>query len=173
MIKRFIPLALILVVIFGTIYTVAQQSLRLGANYPQIQIASDLARDAAAGKKITPDTQKVDLSLSLAPFVIVLDENLKVISSTAVLDGKQPIPPKGVFDFAKTNPDNRITWQPKKGVRLALVVKYFSGAQKGYIAVGRSLTETEKLDNTLLKLTGFGLGSALLILLWFTVFRWE
>lgn len=173
MIKRFVPLALIVTIIFGTIYTVSQQVLRLTANDPQIQVASDLARDAAAGNTITADSRKVDLALSLSPFVIVLDDKLNIKSSNAYLEGKQPLPPKGVFDYAKTNLDDRVTWQPKKGVRLALVVKYFEGKQKGYIAVGRSLAEVEKRSDDLLKLTGFGLAAALGILIWFTFFKWE
>ncbi len=173
MLKRFVPLALILIVIFGTIYTVAQQVLRIGANDPQIQVAIDLAHDAAIGNKITADPRKIDISQSLAPFVIVLDDKLNITSSNAYLDNKQPVPPKGVFEYAKSNMDDRITWQPKPGVRIALVVKYFEGKQKGYVAVGRSLTEVEKREDALLKLTGFGLATALGILLWFTFFKWE
>lgn len=168
-----------MLVVFGTIYILAQHLNRLSANDPQIQMAYDLARDAAAGNQPIFDQKKVDLSQSLAPFVIVLDDKLKVVASNAVLDGKTPIPPKGVFEYAKNNPDDRITYQPKPGVRSALVVKYFDGRQKGlpagrqgYIAVGRSLTEVEKRSEDLLRLTGFGLVSAIGISLWFSIFKW-
>ena len=172
MIKKFFPTVILMLVVFGTIYILAQQILRLSANDPQVQIAYDLARDAASGNSLDYDQKKVDLSKSLAPFVIVLDDKLKVVSSNAVLDGKTPIPPKGVFDYAKNNPDDRVTYQPKSGVRAALVVKYFEGQQKGYVAVGRSLLEVEKREDYLLRMTAVGLVAAIAVSLWFSIFKW-
>ncbi len=172
MIKKFFPTVIIMFVVFGAMYILAQQSLRQGANDPQVQLAYDLARDAAAGNQPIFDQKKVDLAQSLAPFVIVLDDKLRVISSNALLDGKTPIPPKGVFDFAKNNPDDRVTYQPRPGIRSALVVKYFDGKQKGYVAVGRSLTEVEKRSDDLLRKTAVGLAAAIAVSLWFSIFKW-
>ena len=172
MIKKFFPTGIILLVVFGSMYIIAQQILRQGANEPQIQMSYDLARDVASGNQPIFDQKKVDLAQSPSPFVIVLDDKLRVTASNALLDGKTPIPPKGVFDFAKTNPDDRVTYQPKPGVRMALVVKYFDGKQKGYVAVGRSLTEVEKRSDQLLRMTGIGLVAAIAVSLWFSIFKW-
>jgi len=50
--KRLVPwfgAAVLLVVIFGTVYTVVQQSQRIGANYPQVQLAEDAAASLDKG----------------------------------------------------------------------------------------------------------------------------
>jgi len=161
-----------MLVIFGSIYILFQQVLRFNANDPQIQMSTDLALNLANGVIDYPDSRKIDISKSLSPVTIVLDDKQRVLFNNASLDGKQPVPPKGVFDFAKTTSDNRITWQPKPGVRLALVVKYFDGRQKGYVAVARSLTEVENRSAALLRMTVVGLAIAIGTTFWFSIFKW-
>ena len=39
---------------------------------------------------------------------------------------------------------DRITWQPRTGVRQAIVAVYFHGRKTGYVVAGRSLREVEK-----------------------------
>jgi hypothetical protein len=66
------------------------------------------------------------------------------------LDGAPQMPPKGVLASA-TDRQNRITWQPQSGVRIALVVQHFGGTnQNGYVLVGRSLKDAEVRETTLL-----------------------
>jgi hypothetical protein len=70
-----------------------------------------------------------------------------------MLDGKLPQIPHGVFENAKTNMEDGVTWQPRAGVRMALVVESVSSSQNiGYVAVGRSLQEVEVRESNLVKM---------------------
>ncbi len=139
---RFILIALVVTPIFLTIYAVAQQVVRQAANDPQIQLAEDGAAALAAGKKVDElvPKDKVDMSKSLAPFIIVFDNFGKVASSSAVLDSNLPILPAGVLDYTRNHKEDRITWEPKAGVRIAMVIVHFDG---GFVLAGRSMREVE------------------------------
>jgi len=142
-------LSLVVVITFlsGFIYVSIQQTLRQGANDPQIQVAEDLANQLGQGAKLPALNTAVDLKKSLATFVIVFDNLGKPISSTAFLDNQIPVPPFGVFQSAEKLKENRITWQPQNGVRIASVIVPY-GNKLGFILVGRSLREVEKrIDN--------------------------
>lgn len=152
--SRFIVGSFILVVIFGTIYAVGQQILRLGANDPQIQFAEDFANVVGNGSAKAEDLgklTKVDIAKSLQTFAIAYDKNGKILASQALLDGATPQLPQGVLD--NSAPQNRVTWQPKDGVRIATVVQAHNG---GYILAGRNLREVEKRESTVLQLAGLG-----------------
>ena len=144
--KSWLPLGLAITMILGVVYVGIQQNYRMSANDPQIQVAEDNAASLSSGKKI--DTSKtfakVNIKDSLSPFVMVFDGDQKSQLNTAMLDGSAPDLPADVLDSAKSKGETRITWQPEKGVRIALVVKYFDeNGNKGYVAVGRSLREVE------------------------------
>ncbi len=115
------------------IFVSVQQSLRLGANDPQIQLAHDSLVGAINGPVI-------DVSSSLASFEIIFDEQHNVLAATGQLDGKTPTPPAVVFEYAKTHSDDRFTWEPKSGVRLATVVVHHDG---GYVLAARNMREVE------------------------------
>lgn len=154
-IKRSIFLAIVLAIVFGFAFTLAQQVMRQSANDPQIQIAEDTAAVLPTGdepKFLTDNASNIiDMDKSLAPFLITFDNNGKLLVSTAKLNGTTPVPPAGVFAYAKAHGEDRITWQPAKGVRIAAVVAYYGGQREGYALVGRSLREVEnriaKLQN--------------------------
>lgn len=158
-IKNWIPLALAITLICGLIYLTVKQDLRGEAFDPQIQIAQDLKEDLNSGKKLGESTKNIDLNKSLAEFVIIFDEQNHPIYSEASLDGKIPIPPKGVFDYVLEHSQDRFTWQPKTAVRIAAVVTKFN---KGFILAGRSLKEVEKREDSLLKQVEIGLGVILI-----------
>lgn len=142
-------LSLVIVITFlsGFIYVSIQQTLRQGANDPQIQVAEDLANQLSMGTKLPALNTAVDIKKSLATFVIVFNNQGKPISSTAFLDNQIPIPPFGVFQSAERLRENRVTWQPQSGVRIASVIVPY-GNKLGFILVGRSLREVEKrIDN--------------------------
>ncbi|HKC04574.1 MAG TPA: hypothetical protein VKC54_01775 [Patescibacteria group bacterium] len=150
-IKIFLPLVFAITFAAGLTYIIAQQDLRVGANDPQIQMALDLSNKLATGvnaKTLVDSANTIDIAGNLNTFVIVYDENGKVISSSGILDGKFPTPPMGVFDHAKVTGQDRVTWQPKSGVRIAAVVNSFDGKSKGYVLVGRNLMEVEKREST-------------------------
>ncbi len=150
---------IVLTVIFGTIYAVGQQILRLSANYPQIQIAQDSALQLENGAvpAVIVSASTVNIADSLAPFSIIYDSNLNPLASSAILNGKVPMLPKGVFENAKARGENRITWQPQAGVRIAAVITYYEkGGVSGYVASGRSLREVEKLEDWVFDLAAWG-----------------
>lgn len=111
-------------------YAIVQQTLRQGANFPQTEIVQ---------KSIVPE-KSVEISQSLEPFVQIYDQNKNLTEGNALLRGKIPTIPKGALDYAKTHGENRLTWQPETGVRIALVISY---QKNTYIVAGRSLREVE------------------------------
>ncbi len=146
--KNYLNLLITIALFTGIImfvYTAVQKNFRSAANDPQIQIAEDLASLIEKGSQSRIDlSQKVDISKSLAPFVIIYDANGKELASNAELNGTSPKVPSGVLNYAKLNGENRVTWQPADGVRIASVIKSFNGNQSGFVVVGRSLREVEK-----------------------------
>jgi hypothetical protein len=60
-----------------------------------------------------------------------------------------PSLPKGVFGQAMRYGENVFTWQPQKGVRVAVVLKSLQSSAYSYIAVGRSLYEVEQREENL------------------------
>jgi hypothetical protein len=142
---RWLPLAVAITGMSGLVYLVAQQSLRIGANDPQIQMAEDAAQTLTAGgavEAILP-AGKIDLASSIAPFMIVFDESGKVLASSALLNGQTPTLPLGVLDYVRQHGEDRVSWQPAAGVRIAAVVVAYQGAAGGFVLAGRSLREVE------------------------------
>lgn len=145
----------VLTVIFGTIYTVGQQVLRMDANDPQIQLVEDIAvqlNNGANAEAFTNATQ-IDIAKSLSPFVIIYDKSGKVLASSAELDGKTPELPRGVLNHA--TPQNRVTWQPNDTVRIASVIQ---SDNDGYVLAGRNMREVERREGNILILVGLGWG---------------
>ncbi len=146
MVRHWLPLALVITAMCGLVYLVAQQTLRIGANDPQIQIAEDAANALARGasaQAVLP-TNPVDVASSLAPFVVILNASKEPMATSGLLHGQTPTLPAGVLDAAKAQIENRVTWQPEPGVRIALVVVSYAGANPGFVVAGRSLREIEK-----------------------------
>ena len=143
------PLAVSITLICVLIYLVAQQTIRLSANSHQTEIARDYAAILTNGQDIKPliPKRQIDISQSLKTYVIIFDSNANLLFSSAFIDGKTPLPPKSVFDYVKTAGETKITWQPKPGVRSAIVIDRFEGLHPGYILVGKSLKETELLED--------------------------
>jgi hypothetical protein len=164
LLRAWIPIAAAIVALTATVYVTAQQVLRMGADDPQVQLARDTASSMAEGEdplNLFPPRQ-VDLASSLAPFVLVYDTAGGVLATTAVLHGRIPDLPAGVREFATDHGEDRVTWQPEPGVRIAAVVVPFEG---GTVLVGRSLREVEARIDTLGQLMLAGLAGALLLTL--------
>jgi hypothetical protein len=153
--KMWLPLAIAIVALSGLVYLSMQQLLRQSANDPQVQLSEDIASSLSSGKSaeelISP--KPVEISTSLSPFVMVFDESGKVIFSNALLDGQIPQYPAGVFDYVRQQGQDRVTWQPRPGVRQATVVnRFISPGRSGYVVVGRSLRESEDRSDFFLKI---------------------
>ncbi len=168
--------AAVLTLIFGSFYTIGQQILRMDANDPQIQVAQDAAKVLGTGippASLVP-ADSTDMAQSLSPFIMVFDESGKSVATSAKLDGNAPTPPSGVFDTTKKRGEYRVTWQPKKDVRIAAVITHYtSSSGSGYVLVGRSLKEIENRINgiTLIALAGWLASLSISLLLLVIFFR--
>jgi hypothetical protein len=155
-IKGWLPLAIATAGLCGLVYLTVQQALRMGANDPQIQMAEDAAsalNDGANVDSIVPVT-KVELATSVAPFIIVFDDSGKVLAASATLHGAVPVYPAGVLDYTRQNGEDRVTWQPENGVRMATVVVRYD---RGFVLAGRSLREVEIREDNTEKISGLAM----------------
>jgi hypothetical protein len=145
-IRVWLPFAVVISAFSGLAYITVQQSERQGANDPQIQMAEDSA--AALNSGATVDSvipkDKVEMSASLAPFIIVYDRGGNLKASSGSFIGQEPAYPKGALDSAKASGENRVTWQPTTTVRIASVVVPFNG---GFVVAGRNMREVEKRES--------------------------
>lgn len=170
--RHWIPLGIAVTALSGLIYLVVQQDQRQSANNPQIQMAEDLAVNLAGGQtpqSLIPATE-VDISKSLAPFIIIYDDAGRPVASSAVLKGRIPALPEGVFQTVKQQGQRRFTWQPEPGIREAVVINHFDGARPGFVLAGRSLREVEKQTGNLLKEVLAGWVATLVVTLATTLF---
>ena len=142
--------AAVVTVVTGLIYVAVQQNYRSGANDPQLQIARDINDRLRRGSSIQKYLQdSVNLNSDLAVFTTLYDGRAMPVQSSGFLDGKIPRLPSGVFDFARTNGEERVTWQPRPGIRMATVVLHAGLPSIAFIVVGRSLQEIEVREQSL------------------------
>jgi hypothetical protein len=147
--RQWVPLAIAVTGLCGLVYLAVQQELRQNANDPQIQIAEDAAavlEGGASPESVVP-AGTVDIGRSLSPFLMVFDDRGAVAGSSAELHGRTPEFPGGVLDYVRTHGEDRVTWQPEEGVRIAAVVVRFQGASPGFVLAGRSLREVETRED--------------------------
>jgi energy-converting hydrogenase Eha subunit F len=144
--RVWVAFAAVIAAFSGLAYITVQQSERQAANDPQIQMAEDTAAALDGGAtvdSVIPKAQ-VEMSTSLAPFVVVYDTNGNPTASSGLLNGQMPDYPKGALDSAKGSRENRVTWQPNATVRIASVVVPFKG---GSVMAGRNMREVEKRES--------------------------
>jgi hypothetical protein len=151
-IKGWLPIAIATAGVCGLAYLTTQQSLRMGANDPQIQMVEDAATSLNAGGSVDSivPAAKVEIATSLAPFLMVFDDNGKVLASSATLHGAVPDYPMGVLDTTRLQSQDRVTWQPEPGVRMASVAMHYAN---GFVVAGRSLREVEKRADQAMQLS--------------------
>jgi hypothetical protein len=153
--RSWLPAAVIITALCGLVYLAVQQALRISANDPQIQMAEDTAAALSAGQSAAAlvPSAKVDIGQSLAPFIMVFDPSGAVSASSAQLHGQNPALPAGVLDDVKQKGEDRISWQPEPGVRIAAVIVPVANGS-GYVLAGRSLREVEKRIDQLGTISG-------------------
>jgi hypothetical protein len=158
-------------ILFGTIYVVAQQLDRLSANDDPLRLASQVAAELREGQKTTLDAQPhVDLSRSLALFVVVEDAQGQSSDGSGFLKGLLVSLPTGVLaSAAKTGQDN-VTWQPAPSLRFATVTLKVGNQ---FVSAGQSLKPSEDRDGTFRLLVGFGWLVSMLVFggVWFLLYR--
>lgn len=149
---------IIITVLSALIYVSVQQSYRSGANDPQLQLANDITNALRKNHPIEHLLPKdtIEISENTAPFIVLYNDKGEPIQSTGLLDGNLPQLPQGVFDFARRNGEDVVTWQPKKGVRMAMVVESLASSNVAFVAAGRSLKEVEKREGNLATMVMIG-----------------
>lgn len=147
--RHWLPIAAVATLLCALVYMTVQQSLRMGANDPQIQMAEDAA-DALAGgaapESLLP-ASRIDIARSLAPFLVIYNQAGEPLAASGLLHGQSPVLPLGVLDYVRTSGEDRLTWQPEGDVRIAAVVTSYTGPQTGFVLAGRSLREVEKRES--------------------------
>lgn len=148
--SAWLPLAVAISGVCALMLLVVQQNYRSSLNDPQIQIAEDSARVIEAGvnpKTLAPQGAGTEISASLATWVAFYDSAHAPQASTGLLHGVIPTIPAGVFDTARKDGENRITWEPEPGIRQALVV--VPAGDKGFVVAGRGMSAVEERENEL------------------------
>jgi hypothetical protein len=169
--RHWLPMAVLATAVCGLVYLAVQQEMRQSANDPQIQMSEDAANALAGGdsaKAVLPDSV-VDVERSLAPFMIVFSDAGETLASSGLLHGQVPSLPEGVLDYVREHAQDRVTWQPEPGVRIAAVIVRVDGAQPGFVLAGRSLREVEKREAQVELEAGLALSAALAATLLLTV----
>ncbi|HVW12619.1 MAG TPA: hypothetical protein VHB54_02285 [Mucilaginibacter sp.] len=142
--RNWFSYAAMITLVCGIVYVTVQQSYRMSANDPQFQVAEDtaVALDKGADPKtLTGTSDGVEISQSLALWLIIYDMQGNVAATSARLDGAAPQFPKGVLDHTRSKGANAVTWQPRPGLRQATVTV---GAKDYTVVAGRSLRLTEE-----------------------------
>jgi hypothetical protein len=105
--RVWVPFAVVICAFSGLAYITVQQSERQAANDPQIQLAEDAAAALDSGASIDSVIPKaqVEMSKSLAPFIVLFGVDGKPSASSGLLNGQIP-------DFQK------VRWiRPKQAAR--------------------------------------------------------
>jgi branched-subunit amino acid ABC-type transport system permease component len=158
-------------VLFGTVYVVAQQVDRLSANDAPLRLASQVAAELREGQTTTLDVQPhVDLSRSLAPFVVVEDAQGSPTDGSGFLKGSLVSLPTGVLGSAARNGEDDVTWQPQSRLRFATVTLKVGNQ---FVTAGQSLMPSEDRVGTVQLLVGAGWLVSMLVLwgTWFWLYR--
>ena len=139
--------ALIVTALFGTIYVVAQQIERLGANDAPQRLASQVANELDFGHPVAElSLGHVDISESDAAFFDVYNTRGVPSAGTGYLHGGLAHFPTGPLQAAIANGSNRVTWQDASGRRFA-TVEWKAGDR--VVVAGQSLTPTEERINSI------------------------
>ena len=158
-------------ILFGTIYVVAQQLDRLSANDAPLRLASQVAAEIRSGQSGTVAAQPhVDLSRSLAPFVVVQDAQGSATEGSGYLSNRLVSLPTGVLAHAAKSGRDDVTWQPTSELRFATVTLK-SGDQ--FVTAGQSLAPSEGRSATFGLLIGLAWLVSMLVIAaaWFLTAR--
>lgn len=140
-----LPIAVVSTAFCALTFASVQQALRQGLNDPQIQMAEDgaFALDQGAAVASILSTPTIEMSRSLAPFIVIFDNNGKPVASTGMLNGYLPDYPKAALESSKQSGENQVTWQPDPNVRIASVVVPY---KDGFVMAGRNMREVEQRE---------------------------
>lgn len=159
--RRYVPLitaAAVITILFGTMYGMVQQTIRLSAyDAPHQAIDAYVANRDASESNFT----RINLAADSNVFVIAYGSDGRPIGGDGYLNGKLGVVPIGVLQHAHAGHENTVTWQPQPGVRLAVVVAKDGNS---YILAGQSLKSYEDRIGQIGQVAFFGWLLALLVL---------
>ena len=131
-----------------TVSVVYQQVLRRGADQLPLKLvasASDqLAHGADPARFIGGHQREIssrDFLNSNQFIVILFNQAGQPIISNSTLHGALPQPPVGIFRHASQHGLYKVTWQPSRGIRVALTVQPLPNGN--FIVAGQSLIPSE------------------------------
>ncbi len=138
----FLPTTATFCLVAALAFVVVQQDLRMGADDAPQRLAEDAVRglDARVDPATVVGSTMVPVDASLSPFEVVFDDSGHLLATSGSIDGSPPRPPAGVLQAARENGRDRVTWQPRTGLRIAAVVLPWSG---GTVLAGQSLRQVE------------------------------
>ena len=152
----------LLTIVFGTMYTLLQQSNRQVANDAPTIVAEQVRDQLNIGKQPADlAVATVDIAKSSAPFSIIYDKKGLPVAGTGRLHNALPKIPIGVLQNATPEKSNTVTWEPESKVRIASVAVV---ADDYYVLGGQSLSFVEARTTTLLVLTFLGWLASILLL---------
>ncbi len=165
-VRTWLALVGVAALVLGASYAMVQQSTRLSADdlpLTTAQVAKQELQGGSSPTDVVP-TLKTNLQSDTSVFMIVTDSSKHVLASSAILNGRTPLPPNGVFSFTNTHGADHFTWQPQSGVRMATrVEKYGQSPNDGFIITGQSLKPYEDRISTY---TALALAAWLAVLAW-------
>lgn len=147
---RLLAVLAVITIMFGTVYGMVQQSIRLSAyDAPRQAIDAYVANRNASESNFS----RINIAVDSNVFVIAYDQNGKPVGGDGYLDGKLAVVPIGVLQHARAGHENAVTWQPQPGVRLATVVAKDGNS---YILAGQSLKSYEDRTDRITRMAVFG-----------------
>jgi hypothetical protein len=150
---QWIPLAFVACVAIGFAGVAVQQNYRQSLNDPQVQMVAEAQAALEAGTQPTdlvPRTAPFDAATSLAPFLVVYDASGAILASSATVHGQPPHMPQGVLTDARDDGENRVTWEPEEGTRIAMVVRPADASGATYfVGAGRNMRVVESREDAL------------------------
>ena len=158
MMAPWIGAALLVCIVFATVFVAITETIKFDANNPQIQLATEAADALNGGKEPTDVVSgRVNLGSSLAPFTIVYSKTGKAVAGNGYLDGQLPTVPENLLISSDLSGYHAGIWQPRDGLRFATVV---TTSSQYYVLSGRSTLEVDQLISriSLILLTGALLG---------------
>jgi hypothetical protein len=136
--------AVVVSIIFGSIYLTFQQLGRRSAN--DAPAATAAAQVELLGAETVPPP-RLELTPESGIFVIIYGPDDQPVSGTATLHGSLPVLPAGVLQTARTAGSDAVTWQPEPGLRMAVVARPAGGK---VTVAGQSLAPYENRDQMVL-----------------------
>ena len=160
-VRLWLPIAVAVTALSALTYLAVQQSYRNGLDDPQVQLAQDGAARLDAGALPTSlvGSSTIEVQDSLAPFVAVFGADDALLASGATIAAMPPKPPTGVLATARSAGRDRVTWQPRPGVRIASVS--FAAKDGRVVLAGRNMREVEVRIDDLTKITALAWVAAL------------